>query len=63
MLTKAIPVATASITEEKYRFDNVSPNRYAKNLLQGGELSNSEIREVRSETWRDQSSKEKATRR
>jgi hypothetical protein len=34
----------------------VSPNRYTKNLLQGGEHSGI----VRSETWRDQSSKESA---
>jgi hypothetical protein len=55
MLTKGIPVTTASITEENLLFEKVSPNRYAKNLLQGnysikennqiaeiGELSQSE---------------------
>jgi hypothetical protein len=54
MLTKGIPVTTTSITEEIGPFDKVSPNRYAKNLLKGGEHSDI----VRSETLRYQSSKE-----
>jgi hypothetical protein len=38
MLTKGISVTT-SLTEEIERFDKVSSNRYARNLLQGGYTS------------------------
>jgi hypothetical protein len=74
MVTKGIPVTTTSIREEIERFNNVSLNRYAKNLFQGGYASQSRHsasseRElavssqrgnpaVRPEAWRDQSSKE-----
>jgi hypothetical protein len=39
MVTKGIPVTATSMTEEIERFDKMSLNWYAKNLFQGGYIS------------------------